>query len=152
MLEENTLFTYAWYRILFQPAEFWGLFSEENKGVLAKKTLKYGPILMKRAAKVKFWQQGVSRLSPAEIYSLAETDLKALSDYLGTKDYFLGKEPTLLDCVAFGHLIQILWLKLNFPPRFYAVKECKNLLRFLDRMRDRFYPDWEQLCKPSSSS
>ena len=42
-------------------------------------------------------------------------DLKAISDLLNNKDYLLGKSPTTVDCVLFGHLAQFLYIPIRFP-------------------------------------
>ena len=39
---------------------------------------------------------GLGRHSDDEIYEFGKSDLKSLSDLLGKKDYFFGKEPHLV--------------------------------------------------------
>ena len=55
-------------------------------------------------------------------------DLKAISDLLNNKDYLLGKSPTTVDCVLFGHLAQFLYIDIGFPQKTYLEQNCPNLV------------------------
>lgn len=89
---------------------------------------------------------GLGRHTTEEIYDFGKEDLTSLSQFLGDKDFFFGTEPHLLDCVAFAHVAQFVyvpfanidqWLNENHP----------NLVAFVHRVRDRYWPDWERACK-----
>ena len=44
-------------------------------------------------------------------------DLAALSNWLGSKQYFLGSKATTVDCMLFGHLAQFLFIDIGFPQK-----------------------------------
>jgi len=92
---------------------------------------------------------GIGRHSIEEFTEFAAQDLKALSNILGDKKFFNGDEPTNIDCAMFGHLVQFVYMPMDMPHKHYILKECKNLADFVDRMKDRFWPDWDEMCKGS---
>ena len=113
---------------------------------------------------------GIGRHSMEEVTEFAGQDLKgtkimiititrnnvinnvnfaALSNILGDKKFFNGDEPTNIDCAMFGHLVQFVYMPLDIPHKHYILKECKNLSDFVDRMKDRFWSDWNEMCKGS---
>ncbi|AEE26437.1 glutathione S-transferase family protein [Francisella hispaniensis] len=51
---------------------------------------------------------GITNLTNNEIYSKAESDLQAISDYLGSKEYFFNDKLSLVDIVVFSFIINIL--------------------------------------------
>ncbi|XP_035225608.1 failed axon connections-like [Stegodyphus dumicola] len=89
---------------------------------------------------------GVGRHNSDEIYEFGKKDLKALSEYLAEKPYFFGEEPHLLDCVAFSHLCQFVYIPFG-GLKEYLESDCTNLLSFVERMKERYWPDWEEMCK-----
>ena len=92
---------------------------------------------------------GIGRHSMEEFTEFAAQDLKALSNILGDKKFFNGDEPTNIDCAMFGHLVQFVYLPMDMPHKQYIFEECKNLADFVDRMKARFWPDWDEMCKGS---
>ena len=81
--------------------------------------------------------------------NLTFVNFTALSNILGDKKFFNGDEPTNIDCAMFGHLVQFVYMPMDMPHKHYILKECKNLADFVDRMKDRFWPDWDEMCKGS---
>jgi len=71
-------------------------------------------------------------------------DLAALSNWLGTKQYFLGSKPTTVDCMLFGHLAQFLFIDIGFPQKTFMETKCSNLVDLVTRMKKELWPDWEQ--------
>jgi len=89
---------------------------------------------------------GIGRHTTEEIQEFAKTDLSRLSQALGTKQYFFGNEPHLLDCHAFAHLAQFIYTPfLDFDK--WIQENHQNLIDFVNRFKDRYYPDWERMCK-----
>ena len=72
--------------------------------------------------------------------------MDALSTLLGDKPFFNGEFPTTIDCTIFGHLVQFVYLPLDIPQKAYIKENCPNLAQFVDRMRETFWPDWQELC------
>ncbi|XP_066597780.1 failed axon connections isoform X2 [Prorops nasuta] len=100
----------------------------------------------KGARKVK--AQGMGVHTPEEVAQFGYTDLKVLSDMLADKPFFFGDEPTQLDVVAFAHLAQILYIDKETPYslRDYMQENCKNLVGHCSRVKERCFPDWDEIC------
>ena len=98
---------------------------------------------------MKTKMHGLGRHSLPEIAQFSFKDLKALSVLLGDKEFFNGSDPTAVDCTLFGHLVQFLYMPLDIPQKAYIQEECPNLANFVNRMRDKFWPDWEEMCRGS---
>ena len=96
--------------------------------------------------------QGMGRHSPEEIYSIAERDLRAVSDILGSKDFLFGDSPCLVDAVLFA-LVAIFAWDLDESPQGKLIRtELTNLERHANRMKERFYPDWDQIVEQSKET
>ncbi|RWS24328.1 hypothetical protein B4U80_11646, partial [Leptotrombidium deliense] len=89
---------------------------------------------------------GLGRHSTEEIYDFGKSDLKALSKQLADKEYFFGKEPHLLDCVAFAHLCQFIYVPFG-DMKEWMDTETANLLAFVQRMKERYWTDWDEACE-----
>jgi len=89
---------------------------------------------------------GLGRHTSEEIYDFGKSDLKALSEYLVEKDYFFGKEPHLLDCVAFAHLCQFVYVPFA-EMKEWMETETPNLVAFVEKMKNRYWSDWDEAGK-----
>ena len=69
------------------------------------------------ATRFRSWLQGIGRHENSEVWEMSFKDLAALSNWLGTKQYFLGSKPTTVDCMLFGHLAQFLFIDIGFPQK-----------------------------------
>jgi glutathione S-transferase len=69
-----------------------------------------------------------------------------VSILLGDKSFLLGDKPSTIDCTLFGHLVQFLYVPLDFPQKAFLRKECPNLVEYVDRMKRTFWPDWDEMC------
>ncbi|XP_014208066.1 failed axon connections isoform X3 [Copidosoma floridanum] len=100
----------------------------------------------KGAKKVKAQGMGVHK--PEEVIQFGCDDLKVLSDMLADKPFFFGDEPTTLDVVAFANLAQILYIdrETPFSLRDYMQENCPNLVGHCSRMKERCFPDWDEIC------
>ncbi|XP_063215779.1 failed axon connections isoform X2 [Bacillus rossius redtenbacheri] len=101
----------------------------------------------KGAKKVK--AQGIGVHKPEEIMEFGQNDLKVLSDMLADKPFFFGDEPKALDVVAFATLAQIYFInkEVQYPLRDFMQDNCANLVGHVNRMKERCFPDWEDICK-----
>ncbi|XP_050546728.1 failed axon connections [Daktulosphaira vitifoliae] len=93
--------------------------------------------------------QGIGVHKPDEILEFGQNDLKVLSDVLGDKLYFFGNEPTTLDVVAFANLAQLYFVdkEVECPLRDYMVDNFENLVAHTNRIKERCFPDWDDMCK-----
>uniref|UniRef100_A0A1B6MCY9 Failed axon connections n=1 Tax=Graphocephala atropunctata TaxID=36148 RepID=A0A1B6MCY9_9HEMI len=92
--------------------------------------------------------QGIGVHKPEEIVEFGKQDLKVLSDLIADKPFFFGDEPTTLDVVAFANLAQIYFVdkEVSFPLRDYMQESCANLVGLVNRMKEKCFPDWEDIC------
>ncbi|KHJ99453.1 hypothetical protein OESDEN_00562 [Oesophagostomum dentatum] len=95
--------------------------------------------------------QGIGRYSPEEVVILAKKDLDAISMFLGNKKFFFGDKPVTLDCDMFAFLAQFLYTPLVTPEvKTHMEEHCKNLVRFVERMKEAYWPDWDEATKNRS--
>jgi len=95
--------------------------------------------------------QGIGRHSPDEIVALGTRSVDATADYLGTKTFTMGAEPTGLDATAFAFVAGALCPLFDTPLRS-AAERHENLKRYVGRMTARFYPDQVEIagCKAAA--
>ncbi|XP_041781536.1 failed axon connections isoform X2 [Anopheles merus] len=100
----------------------------------------------KGAKKVK--AQGLGVHKPEEIEEFGRKDLKVLSELLADKPFFFGDEPTTLDCVAFSVLAQIHFIldEVKYGLKEFMQENCPNLVGHVSRIKERCFPDWEDIC------
>jgi glutathione S-transferase len=82
---------------------------------------------------------GMGRHSAAEIVALGTRSIDAISDYLGSKPFFMGAEPTGADATMFAFVAGALCPLFATPIRT-AAERHDNLKRYIGRMTARFYP------------
>ena len=105
--------------------------------------------------KQTYWKKTGKKLKAAgfatytndEADEMTKSDLKALSETLGDKQFFFGDEPRSLDLKAFVYLALFLNTEKEVacPARDYAEEECKNLVGLFNRMKDRCWAEhWDE--------
>uniref|UniRef100_A0A1B6DW48 Failed axon connections n=1 Tax=Clastoptera arizonana TaxID=38151 RepID=A0A1B6DW48_9HEMI len=92
--------------------------------------------------------QGIGVHKPEEILEFGQNDLKVLSEMLGDKPFFFGDDPTTLDVVVFANLAQIYFIdkEMEYSLRDFMQENCANLVGHVNRMKERCFPDWEDIC------
>ncbi len=98
------------------------------------------PGIAQKRVRKSLYQQGLGRHSEQEILNIARKDITALSDYLGTKDYFLINRPGSLDISAFAFLAELMVPDINCELNKLALS-FDNLVSFVDRIKTQFYPE-----------
>ncbi|MEH6545107.1 MAG: glutathione S-transferase family protein [Sneathiella sp.] len=116
---------------VFQPLVF-GHIPSIFRSIISRK--------IRKIVKRNLMAQGISRHSNTEIYAKGAADIAALSGALGNKQYFMGKEPGLVDASAYGFLANLLYAPLR-SPLLTAVKKYPNLVAYGDRMRREIWPN-----------
>lgn len=78
---------------------------------------------------------------------VSRQDLKALSTLLGSKDYMFGEKPSLLDASMFGFATCLMTLPEDSSSELskYLQKELPNLVQHYERIKEKYWPDWEQM-------
>jgi hypothetical protein len=146
MLEEHTTQIGFYYRYTLDMPNFIRALEIEDRW--GKQVVGGWTKNQPETTKTKMKERGITRHSDEEIWQFANDDLQAIADYLGDKAYFFGDTPSTADCAVFGHLSQLLWIPIDFPQQKYLKEKCPNVVRFMNRFREEYWPDWDELCAP----
>ena len=75
-------------------------------------------------------------------------DFKAVSVQLGSKSFFFGDEPSLLDVTVFSFVNCFVTLPDDSTSelKMYLEKELPNLVEHYQRIKEKYWPDFED-CK-----
>ncbi|XP_070539806.1 failed axon connections homolog isoform X2 [Ptychodera flava] len=140
MVEENMFWGHAHW-LFCHNHEDW-----PNVGRVLGTYLKYLDFPMTgRRVKGYIHGHGIGRHTEQELYAIVEKDLRAICTFLGEKKFLFGDEPCEYDCAIFGQLAQLLWCPFPGSPQQILIKgDLKNLEEYCYRMKERFWPDWEQ--------
>ncbi len=145
LLEDHLYFCVLYYRWIDSDLTY---VRKKQFGPLPGPKFANGAVikLFARGIKKQTAAQGMGRHSAEEIYAFAEKDLKAVSDFLGDKTYSMGNEPGVVDCVLFAFVvIGTFGFEPEAPPR-RILDHFPNLTSHMKRMKEKFYPDWDE-CK-----
>jgi glutathione S-transferase len=107
--------------------------------------------LVQRKMRKALYSHGMGRHSRAEIVRLATCSIDAIADYLGSKPFFLGAEPSAVDAAIFAFAAGTLCPHFDSPLRS-AAERHDNLRRYVGRMTKRFHPELDELagCKAAA--
>lgn len=107
--------------------------------------------IIRRRLRQTLHGQGIGRHSHDEIVALGTRSVDATADYLGTKPFMMGAEPTGLDATAFAFVAGVLCPLFDTPLRS-AAERHENLKQYVERMTARFYPDQVEIagCKAAA--
>ncbi len=50
-----------------------------------------------------------------------------------------------VDCALFGQLCQIVYPQFPFPHKEVLEEECSNIIPYVDRIREQYWPDWHTI-------
>jgi glutathione S-transferase len=95
--------------------------------------------MVRRKVRHALHAHGMGRHSEAEIAALAIRSIDAIADFLGSKPFFMGSEPTGIDATVFAFAVGTLCPLFDTPSRA-AAERRDNLRRYVGRMTARFYP------------
>ena len=89
--------------------------------------------------------------TPAEIIALGTRSIAAIAEFLGTKPFLMGNEPTGIDATIFAFVAGTLCPHFKTPLRT-AAERHPNLSRYVARMTARYYPDRGEIagCKAAA--
>lgn len=145
LAEESLYFELVHNRWMCHLEEFVrGLAGSEGPVRIMLPLFKY--VFAPKVAK-SLWGHGIGRLTDAEVTQRFKQDVASLSGLLGKDDFFLGHDaPTTIDATLFGMVGSAYFSPLEEYQGIVA--EQKNLVRYLQRMREHCFPDWDDLCLP----
>lgn len=141
MAEENTFWSLMYYRWVDNFAETKKYF----KGLdVVRKNVR--PKLDQGKCVKCLEAHEIGKHNKEEIYAIGEKDLRAMSAFLEDKEFFMGSDPSTIDCTMFGLLSCLLHTADNSPLAKVVKEDLKNLVDFCDRMKLNFWLDWNELC------
>jgi glutathione S-transferase len=106
---------------------------------------------IRRRLKRTLYGQGMGRHNLAEIVALGTRSIAAIAEFLGTKPFFIGSEPTGVDATIFAFVAGTLCPHFDTPLRT-AAERHNNLRSYVGRMTARYYPDLGEIagCKAAA--
>lgn len=146
MAEENTYWSLAYYRWVDN-------FNETKKyySNLAPVVKDVRPKLDQSKCIKCMQAHGIGKHTKDEIYGIAEADLRAISAFLGEKEFFMDGEPCVIDCTMFGLLASIIDGAPESPQAKLIKEEMKNLEKFCDTMKLNYWLDWGEICNDENA-
>ncbi|CAL8068941.1 unnamed protein product [Orchesella dallaii] len=138
-------------RVVMEEHFFWGLIQYRFiDNVKAVPQLMKIPAMFKLLLPLQSWRlkqrmidNGIGKHTPTEIYQMTEADLHTVSGVLGSKKFFGGDEPCEDDCAIFGCVAQAVWGLPGSSFERLCHGELKNLKEYCERMKEMYWPDWE---------
>jgi glutathione S-transferase len=129
-------------------------FAKGPRGFFRKIPAPVRPLLIafiRRQLKRTLYGQGMGRHNRAEIVALGTRSIVAIAEFLGTKPFFMGSEPTGVDATIFAFVAGTLCPHFDTPLRT-AAEYHNNLRRYIGRMTARYYPDLGEIagCKAAA--
>jgi len=141
MAEENTFWSLMYYRWVDNFSETKKYF----KGLdVVRKNVR--PKLDQGKCVKCLEAHEIGKHNKEEIYAIGEKDLRAMSAFLDDKEFFMGSDPSTIDCTMFGLLSCLLHTAESSPLAKVIKEDLKNLGDFCDRMKLNFWLDWNELC------
>lgn len=136
MMEENLYWCMVYSRWIDEQA--WPAIKKDYFGHLPFPLKIIIPTLARKGIKKSLFFHGLGRHSGEEILAIAKKDLTALSNQLGSNEYFLINKPTTLDVVAFAFLSEFILpeYKSNFNE---SARSFDNLVKFVKHMKRKYY-------------
>lgn len=103
--------------------------------------------VVRRSVRRDLHAQGLSRHSADELLRLGTRSIDAVADYLGSKPFFMGDEPTAVDATVFAFMAGALCPQFVTPLRT-AAERHDNLRGYVGRMAARWFPGYPELAGP----
>lgn len=149
MLEDNLYWTLVEAR--------WSNDANFNKGPRTFFKVVPAPIrpfiipIIRRKVRSALRAQGIGRHTPAEIVALGCRSVDAVGDYLGSKPFFMGAQPTGVDATVFAFIAGMLCPQFESPIRD-AAERYQNLRQYVGRMTARYFADFGEIagCKTAA--
>ena len=143
MVENYTAQTGFHYRYGYNMARFVE-FLQLGEYFNSQRSIRFWTKFQPFSTRLRNHLSGLSRVENATVWSLASKDLLALSAWLGEKPFFHGSSPTSVDCMMFGQLAQFLYIDIGFPQKTFIETDCRNLVDFVARMKEKYWSDWDE--------
>ncbi|HVY58523.1 MAG TPA: glutathione S-transferase C-terminal domain-containing protein [Xanthobacteraceae bacterium] len=100
--------------------------------------------VVRRDVRKRLKAHGMGRHSADEIVALGTRSIDAMADFLGTKPFFMGQDPTWIDATMFAFAVGTLCPLFETPLRA-AAERHDNLRRYVGRMTARYFPEHREM-------
>ena len=100
--------------------------------------------MIRRRLRKTLHGQGIGRHSRAEIIAIGNRSIDAMADYLGSKPFFMGSEPSGIDAAMFSFAASAICPLFQSDIQRTASGH-DNLCRYVGRMTARFYPEFPDI-------
>ncbi len=139
MLEESTYFAMVWTRWIDPNVSphWFKLIGSSIPRLLRKFVLRR---LQKKVFR-QLYEQGTGRLKPELIDLKAKGELDALATLFGEGPYFFKDRMTSIDACIYAFCAEIYTLPHEASLRAHLY-EKENLIKFIKRMHEKYYPDF----------
>ena len=97
------------------------------------------PLFLRRKVRSALHGQGFGRMPPQWVDARGCEDIDALSEFLGDKEFFLGR-MTSIDATVFGFVGNLLYAPVPCAIKT-RIEESPNLVTFCGRVRERYFPE-----------
>jgi glutathione S-transferase len=106
---------------------------------------------VRRQLKRTLHGQGIGRHTRDDIIALGTRSIAAIADFLGSKPFFMGAEPTGVDATMFAFVAGTLCPQFDTPLRT-VTESHGNLRRYVGRIAARYYPELNEIagCKAAA--
>ncbi|CAK8688777.1 unnamed protein product [Clavelina lepadiformis] len=150
LVEENLYWTLAYQRWLMDDSIL-DLIPFPNR--FATKLFSwYTSLKLRPELRKNMRGQGIGRHSEEEILKIAKLDLGAIADFLGEKEFFMGSQPSEVDAVIFGFVGLMIFTGSNSVSAKDVTENHPNLVAYVERMKQMYWPDWDKLCIPEGTT
>jgi glutathione S-transferase len=107
--------------------------------------------MIRRRVRNALHAQGLGRHSGEDIAYLATRSVDAVADFLGSKPFLMGNEPSGVDATMFAFMAGLLCPRFESPVRA-AGERHDNLKRYVGRMTARYYAELTEIagCKAAA--
>jgi glutathione S-transferase len=136
LIEENLYWAVVYSRWI--EADSWAVVRKAYFSDLPPIVRSVVPEIVRRDVVKNLDGHGIGRHSREEIYDIGKRDIEALSDFLGTKPFLMGENPTSLDAIGYAIIVNLLHIELPSVLSERA-KQFDNLKGYGDRMKDKFW-------------
>jgi glutathione S-transferase len=96
------------------------------------------PALIQKRVAGRLHAQGVGRHNTSEMYRMGVLDIRAIGAQLGDKPWFMGAEPTGVDCTVYPFIAGTIDPPFDNPVKDEALKHA-NLVAYAQRGKARFF-------------
>jgi hypothetical protein len=138
MMEEHTYFCIVQMR--WMRDDYWPRVKARYFSSLPVPLRWFVPGMARKQVRRDLRGQGISRHSDGEINAMAIDDLRAISNFLGDKAYFMGAAPTSLDATGYGFLSSLLWAPFDLPIQA-EIDELDNLAAYCGRLDRQYFAE-----------